>query len=100
MTLRESEFNLLDVSIIGPIDELLKFSKAVGFGQSKDQLCLYVGFAGLLTSHLQEFDQVLPVTCNIFTLMRLLLCFHSKPFISAAQAKLLHRLPSKTTQSM
>jgi len=50
------------MSIVGSIDELLKFSQAIGFGQGKDQLGLHIGFTGLLTSHLKEFDQVLPVT--------------------------------------
>lgn len=62
--LYESEANLLDVSIVRSVDELLQFSQAIGFGQGKDQLCLHIGLAGLLTSHLKEFDQVLPVSWN------------------------------------
>lgn len=33
---------LLNVSIIGPVDELFKLSQAVGLGQCKDQLCFNV----------------------------------------------------------
>lgn len=46
----------MDVSIVGPVDELFQFSQAIGFGQGKDELRLHVGFTGLLTSHLKEFD--------------------------------------------
>lgn len=55
---------LLDVSIVGSIDELLQLGQAVGLGQSEDQLRLHVGLAGLLAGHLQELDQVLPVSCK------------------------------------
>lgn len=53
---------LLDVGIVGSIDELLQLSQAVGLGQGKDELCLHIGLPGLLTSHLKELHQVLPVT--------------------------------------
>lgn len=55
---------LLNVSIIGSVDELLQLSKAVGLGQCKDQLCFNVRLACLLTGHLQELHQVLPVPCT------------------------------------
>lgn len=54
---------LLNVSVVGPIDELLQLSQAVGLSQSKDQLCFDVGLPGLLAGHLQKLDQVLPVSC-------------------------------------
>lgn len=57
----ESEADLLDMSVVGSVDELLQFGQAIRFGQGKDELRLHVGFPGLLASHLQEFDQVLPV---------------------------------------
>lgn len=53
---------LLDVSIVGSIDKLFQFGQAICFGQGKDELRLNIGLAGLLSSHLQELDQVLPVT--------------------------------------
>ena len=53
---------LLDVGVVGSIDELLQFSQAVGLGQGEDELCLHVGLTGLLTGHLKELHQVLPVT--------------------------------------
>lgn len=55
---------LLDVSVVGTIDELLQLSQAVGFSQGKDQLRLNVGLTSLFTSHLQELHQVLPVSCK------------------------------------
>lgn len=55
---------LLNVSIIGTVDELLQLCQAIGLSQSKDQLCFHIRLAGLLTSHLQELDEVLPVSCT------------------------------------
>lgn len=55
---------LLNVSIIGSVNELFQLSQAVGLGQGKDQLCFNVRLAGLLTGHLQKLDQVLPVPCT------------------------------------
>ncbi len=55
---------LLNMSIIGSVDELFQLSQAVGLGQGKDQLSFNVGLAGLLTGHLQELHQVLPVSCT------------------------------------
>ena len=45
---------LLDVGVVGSIDELLQFSQAVGLGQGEDELGLHVGLTGLLTGHLKE----------------------------------------------
>lgn len=58
----QQSVNLLDVSIVRSIDKLFQLSQAVCFGQGKDELRLNVGLTGLLPSHLQELDQVLPVT--------------------------------------
>lgn len=58
----QERVDLLDVGIVGSVDELFQFSQTICFGQGKDELGLHVGLAGLLTSHLEEFDQVLPVT--------------------------------------
>lgn len=56
--------HLLNVSIIGSIDELFQLSQAVGLGQGKDQLCLNVRLTSLLTGHLQKLHQVFPVSCT------------------------------------
>lgn len=53
---------LLNVSIIGSVDELFQLSQAIGLGQGKDQLCFNIRFAGLLTGHLQKLHQILPVS--------------------------------------
>lgn len=55
---------LLNVSIIGSIDELFQLSQAVGLCQSEDQLCFNIWLSGLLAGHLQKFYQVLPVSCT------------------------------------
>lgn len=57
-----STAHLLNVSIVGSIDELFQFGEAIGLRQCEDQLCLHIGLAGLLTGHLEEFDQVFPVS--------------------------------------
>lgn len=56
--------DLLNMSVVGTVDELLQLCQTIGFGQSEDQLRLDVRLAGLLSSHLQELYQVLPVSCT------------------------------------
>ena len=58
------EVDLLDVGVVGAVDELLQLSQAVGLGEGEYQLRLHVGLPGLLTSHLEELHQVLPVACG------------------------------------
>lgn len=56
--------HLLDVSVVGPADELLQLGQTVGLSQGEDQLRLHVGLARLLPGHLQELHQVFPVVCE------------------------------------
>lgn len=56
--------DLLNMSIVGPIDELLQLRQAVGLRQGENQLRFHVGLAGLLAGHHQELHQVLPVSCT------------------------------------
>lgn len=57
--------NLANVSVVGTANELLQVRQAVRLCVGVNQLRLNVRLTGLLASHLQKANQVLPAVCTV-----------------------------------